>query len=674
MSNIVQFVPRAGVSAQQNLDAFCTFCTTELTVFGQDLPFEENVWDITESLDLVGKNHSQRLVFSSFASVNDSATQAMAEPFLSFAKAYMRYQHSMRPTKSVGSRLSALRALEAALVENEMPAAPWAVTSDVLNRAAKLIREKFTAAVAYRVGGQLEMLSEFLSDKQLTTVPVQWVSPLRRPADSARVGEEFDKRRQEKLPSPAALHAIATAFRLVTEPADILVCSAVAILCSAPDRINELLDLDLLCEVTQAVPSTGLDAYGLRWFPSKGAAPMVKWILGSMTDVVKMALVKIRQVTEPARQVARWYQKHPGQLYLLPQFEYLRKQQRLTIAEIKDVLFASPVTDIAIRIWCKNEGVVLTRKAGQTTAAFDDVQKAVVAMLPTGFPVSKNRNGLKYGDTLFLVQKNLLHSGRPTYRCAIDKLEQGDVYNRLGARSSSGIRSIFDKCGLTEDDGSSIVLSSHQFRHYLNTLAQTGGLSQLDIAKWSGRANVSQNAAYDHQSSRDVLALVRQAIGDSDRMVGPLSRLAGMPLIKRDEFARLKVQTAHVTDYGHCIHDFTMLPCQVNADCINCTEQICVKGDKAAEKNIRFVQRETRQLLQEATVAAADDWAGADRWVAHQSTTLARLDQLCEILDDPRVPEGAIIQLSDVVPASRLAQATQQRLLTVETSHLGGQP
>lgn len=671
MSNIVQFIPLAEVSAQKNIEAFRGFCANESTAFGQDLLFHENIWDITKALELKGKNHAQRLVFSTIGSVNDNLPQFMAEPFLSFAKSYMRYQHSMRPTKSVGSRMVALRALEAALTENGLSAAPWLVTSDTLNRAAQLIREKYTASVAYRNGSQLELLAEFLSAMHLTTVPVQWKSPIPRPADSVQVGAEFDKRRHDKLPSPAALHALAKAFRLATLPSDILVCSAAAILCSAPDRINELLDLDFHCEVTDTVPSTGAEAYGLRWFPSKGAEPMVKWILGSMTDVVKEALTNIRAVTEPARQIALWYQQHPLQLYLLPQYEYLRKSPRLTIDEIKDVLFTSPVTDIAIRTWCKKAGVVLTRSDGQTTAAFNDVQKVVIAMLPAGFPLANKENGLKFGDALFLVQKNLLHAGRPTFRCVVDLLEQGDVYNRLGARSSSGILSVFDRFGLTEDDGTPIVLNSHQFRHYLNTLAQVGGLSQLDIAKWSGRADVSQNSAYDHQSSRDVLALVRNAMGDEERMVGPLSHLAGIPLIRRDEFARLKVQTAHTTDYGHCIHDFTMLPCQVHEDCINCTEQLCVKGDKVAEANIRFAQDETRSLLQEAKGAQADEWLGADRWVAHQAMTLARLDQLCGILDDPKVPNGAIIQLSGVVPASRLEQAAEQRRLTVHTLHLG---
>lgn len=672
MGKIVQFVPRAGATAQANNDEFVKVCRKKLTVFGKNLPFEENVWDVTDSIRLSGKNGAVRLVFSTFDSVTDKSPQHMASPFLDFAKGYIRYQHAMRPTKSVGGRLAALRALEAALTTGETPAAPWLVTADTLNRAAQRVRDKFTPAVAYRVGSQLELIAVFLVDKHLVTVPFQWRCSISRPADTDRVGEEFDQRRQEKLPSPTALHAVAKIFRLATDPVDILVCSAAGLLCSAPDRINEVLRLDVNCEVYKTIPSTEGEAYGLRWFPSKGAEPMVKWVVGSMAEVVREALIKIRKVTEPAREIARWYEKHPKKLYLPPELKHLRKCPRVTVAEIKEVLFTSPVTDVAIRTWCKKAGVNLSRSDGQTTASFDELQKAVIALLPKVFPNVTKGNGLTLGHALFVVQKNMLHAGRPTYRCAIDLVEQGDIYNRLGARSTSGITSIFDRFGLFEDDGSSIVLISHQFRHYLNTLAQAGGLSELDIAKWSGRADISQNKAYDHQSSRDVLALVRQAIGDSERMVGPLSRLSGVPLHKRGEFASLKVQTAHTTEYGYCIHDFTMLPCQMHEDCINCTEQLCVKGDRVAETNIRSSQRETDALLREAKSAVEEEWAGSNRWVEHQSTTLARLNELCAILDDPNVPNGAIIQLSIPVTPSRLEQATKQRLLTVDTSHLKG--
>ncbi|MGE8451159.1 MAG: integrase, partial [Pseudomonadales bacterium] len=180
---------------------------------------------------------------------------------------------------------------------------------------------------------------------------------------------------------------------------------------------------------------------------------------------------------------------------------------------------------------------------------------------------------------------------------------------------------------------------------YLNTLAQAGGLSQLDIAKWSGRVNVSQNRAYDHQSDRDVLALVRQAVGGEQHSTGDLARLHKSMLIPRDEFARLKVPTAHTTEFGYCIHDFTMLPCQLHQDCLNCDEQICIKGDAVREANLRRHRDETRMLLAAAEAAVAEESAGADRWSEHQRKTLERLDQLCGILEDPRVPFGTVIQL-----------------------------
>jgi hypothetical protein len=104
---------------------------------------------------------------------------------------------------------------------------------------------------------------------------------------------------------------LANIFHIATDPADVLACSIVAILCSAPDRISEVLHLEADCEVMEVIPSSKEKAYGLRWRPAKGAAPMVKWIIPSMADVVKEAIGKIRKLTEPAREIAKWYEDHP---------------------------------------------------------------------------------------------------------------------------------------------------------------------------------------------------------------------------------------------------------------------------------------------------------------------------------------------------------------------------
>ena len=674
MADIIHFTPRAELDAEGNLRGFIEVCRNQLTAFGKHLRFEEDVWDVTDALDLKAKRGKQRLVFSTWATVNQRAPCSMADPFLSFAKAYMRYQHALRPTKSVGCRVAALRALEAALLEFGSCPDPTAVSPQTLNRASQLISEGLSSAVAYRVGGQLEMVAGFLVDQRILNVPVRWRSPIRRPRDTVRVGKEFDEQRSAKLPSPASLDALGKVFQLASEPLDVLVSSVAAILCSAPDRINEVLHLEVDCEVAQKVPSTGATAYGLRCCPSKGADPMVKWIVASMASVVQDAVGKIRRLTQDARAIATWYEEHPGRLFLPQHLEHLRHNARLSMAELGEVLFTRPPTNSQVHQWCRNHVVKIAGAPRNSSVAFVDVERVIVAMLPRGFPIANAERRLKYSNALCLVQRNALHPTRGTYRCAVYLVSQGDIGSRLGGGSEFGKASIFDRFGFREDDGSPIRINTHQFRHYLNTLAQTGGMSQLDIAKWSGRVEVSQNKVYDHQSDRDILALVRHAVGDERRMFGPLATAHKVALIPRNELARLKVQTAHTTPFGYCIHDFTMLPCQIHGDCLNCDEAVCIKGDAVKEADIRLQREETRALLKEAESADAEGYAGANRWVAHQKLTLSRLDQLCAIFDDPQVPVGAVIQASGIVPASRLEQAAnRRRLLQIGTNQDRGE-
>jgi hypothetical protein len=382
-----------------------------------------------------------------------------------------------------------------------------------------------------------------------------------------------------------------------------------------------------------------------------------------MESVARRAIANIRGLTDEARRIAKWYEEHPGQLYLPPALRHLRSQERLSIEEIGTILFVSPADPSNIASWCRRNKVRTIKDKRTLTADFADVERAVLAMLPRGFPVADAERGLKYSEALCLVQRHALHPYKTTYRCMFYLLGQGDIANRLGARSATGVRSIFDRFGFVEEDGSPIHVRSHQFRHYLNTLAQIGGLSQLDIAKWSGRVDVRQNDVYNHQSDRDVNALARQVIGDGSRISGPITVARNATLIPRDQFGQLKIATAHTTEYGYCVHDYTMLPCQLYRDCMNCTEQVCVKGDAAKEANIRQLVAETRTLLENAEAAESEGDFGASRWVAHQKLTLSRAEQLCAILEDPQVPDGTAIRLHGIIPASRLEQSLAQRRL-----------
>ena len=283
MSDVVLFKPLVEKTAQENLDAFIDLCRNKLAVFGKDLRFDDFVWDVTDTVHARGKSSRRRILFSSWDTVNDPSPRSMPEPFVAFAKAYVMYQQGFKPIIDQGARVAPLRAICAALTEIEK-VSPLDVDGHVLNRAAQLIKDRNEPERAYRLGRQLQAISQFLTEKRLVKTPLNWKSHIKRPSDTQRVGKEFDERRQQKLPSATDLDAVAQAYRLAKEPGDVIITSIAAIMCSTPDRIAEILTLRADCEHHDRLPN-GQEVYGLRYWPAKGADPMIKYYKGFPTKV-----------------------------------------------------------------------------------------------------------------------------------------------------------------------------------------------------------------------------------------------------------------------------------------------------------------------------------------------------------------------------------------------------
>jgi hypothetical protein len=375
-----------------------------------------------------------------------------------------------------------------------------------------------------------------------------------------------------------------------------------------------------------------------------------------MAEIVQKALTNIRQHTEESRRIASWYECNPHNVYLSADIQYLRSKARLDLSEVEALTGQrNPMQ------WIVQQSIATEPQGRRTTVLFTDVECAILKLLPDAFPVFDRTTGLKYSEALFIVQKNCFHSQKGTWACMIEPMCQQHISDGLGARTAHGASSVFSRLGLTEEDGSAIAISTHQFRHYLNTLAQKGGLSQLDIAKWSGRRDVKQNRDYDHVSGLELLEQLREAVGDDSQMFGPLARVEINSPMTRREFATLQIPTAHSTDIGFCIHDFTMLPCQIHRDCINCNEHVCIKGDNAKAQRVRQRLAEARRLLGAAEAGERDGFDGADRWRDHHQATVARLEELCRLLDDPSIPEGSVIQLANPMADSAVRMASRQR-------------
>jgi len=664
MSNgVIQFTPRAELDPQANLDAFIHHCRQSAVIDARN-QFDCDTWFFGHQ-----KGHTKvlRAFFNTVEAVSLGKSEpSMPHPFLNFAKATLVYLQDTRPVVNPAVRVSALRFLEAALRDLDKGSRPTAITHEVLDRAVELARSKVSASVAYRLAGQLEIIAKFMASKGFIVLRQAWNHGLKKPSESgSRISKQALEARQKKLPSEAVLRAIGYIFDDATAPSDVLVSSYLALLLSAPERINEVLRLRRNCIVEGEDRFTGKT--GLRWRGSKGFEDTTKWLPTRMAPIAREAIANILRVTTPAHELAAWYTSNPNSMFFHEDAKHLRHKDVLTPRELSLLLWGREDNNNSAIAWARTKSLSPIELYSHTIGfRKDDVERAVLAMLPDTFPFVPGDSSLRCKDALGVVRVNELHETRATYICMFECVDYSRIDSRLGVE---GKRSIFDRLNYTQDDGARIELNSHSLRHYLNTLAQMGGLSTAEIAIFSGRKDVRQNRTYDHLSSEDVLAPVSDAIkaGFTSSLVPNSSRT----LISRTDFRGIGVVAAHTTEYGWCTHNFAAEPCQMYRDCINCAEQECVKGDAHKETNLRRLKDETEYLLDRARTALNAEEFGADTWVKHQSLTLERINALLGIMEDPDVPIGSRIRLNNVTNAPLVTNQSSMLPLNARRTRRG---
>lgn len=632
MADIFQFKPKSTLIAAENLEAFIAKCRDELTVFGSDLKWEDPVWpNIT--------------VFSKLGiTTRKPKPQEVQDPaFIDFAKAYFRYQQGHRPT-GTRNESKALRAVEAALLQVNGNANIEGLSISVLDEAAELARQHYSDGSAYQCGREIERLAKFVVEHQLVSSAVHnWVNPIKRADDKNKTGREAKKKREEKLPSDIALNALAEIF--ANDPIherDIFTTSVFAMLMSAPSRISEVLALPADCEVFET-DREGIERYGWRFFAGKGYEGDIKWIPTVMVGVAKTAVARAKMLSENARQLAKGIEKHPDKFY--------RHANCPDVAD--DELLTMEQACMALGLICESRKQCHTSLYNRGLAPNDGVHtlnslwQHTMARLPEDFPWFDKDKGIKYSNALFALNANQFHGNRGCRPVELHK-PTNDFFNHdLTPREALDGKhaSIFDRHGYRAENGERVKLTSHQARHLLNTIAQRGGLSNLEIAKWSGRADVKQNRTYNHMTEYELVGMAER-LDPTKALFGPVGEVAKHLPVTMQEFNTLEHAAVHVTEYGYCVHDYTMSPCEKFRDCVNCTEQVCIKGDDT-EKLDRIKKRleKSERLFFLADAAVESGEMGADRWYQYHKKTVTRLRELVAILENPDIENGAQIKL-----------------------------
>lgn len=646
MSNIFLFTPKHQLSCRANLDEFVVLCRDKLTVFGAELDWYSHEWPKVGNFTKKGA-----------PARGYKPEQLLSPEIMSFAKAYVRYQQGHSPTK-LKNEFKAIRCIEQALLEKKGRADITLVDLDVMDGAVAVARTY--DATAYQAGISLVRLLEFLNESGILAAPIVWRNPIRKPKEIHGTDDASKDKRESKMPSPGSIDAMAEMFFNDLEtPRDRFTTAVFAMCLCAPSRISEIQDLPLNCLHYGTTPE-GKKGLGFRFYAGKGYESDIKWLPTIMIPVAEEAVRRLTELSAPGRAVAKWFEDHPDKFYRHEGCPKVGEHSPLTDEQVCQALGFAGGDNPSRPVRAYFEGYdpykTLLANDEMPTLAFLNVY--CHSKLPEGWPWLNRERHIRYSDALCCYRRHELRldfSPSPVGIWAPGKSTFTTDINFIDGQETS----IWERHGYKNADGSPIHMVSHQIRHYLNTLAQRGNLSQLDIARWSGRKDVRQNSVYNHMGEQEYVDMAREAgIG------GALAKVRANSPVTYADLEGVGEGIAHVTDYGFCVHDFAMLPCQKHRDCLNCTEQVCVKGEGMKLERLKVHREGIR--LQLAKAQSADDQGiyGADRWTQHQLKTLDRADQLIAILESPETPDGAIVRLSNDQEFSPLKRAVAARSTT----------
>lgn len=492
------------------------------------------------------------------------------------------------------------------------------------------------------IRSKLIFISEVLVRDSIVPVALSWKCPPASYSDRRAVAPDEDRLRSEHMPSPEVLDALADlSLRDDLDDRDLLLVRIVDLLICAGFRINEALTLPQDCLVEEAaVDDDGdqlMDRSGvplvrmaLRYWPEKlgHLEVRLKPIPTVMQPIARRALADIRRITKRHCAVASYQCSHPGRTLLGEPWDDLPLDSMLSTYELGVALQVGCGADRQPRQeiqglanqYLRNHADTLPRTKGDRCYEVSkrDLEKHLCGRSMSGNILRAGEGVQDIADSLCIIPHRFVHrhhkAGIPgTVQLITDAMI--DVF--LGGLKSGTQKSIFERLGYLGPNEAPLSVDTHDFRHWLNTLAEEGGLSEMDVARWFGRANIRQNAAYQHMLQSERIRRMRKymAEGMADGPIADAAARINDP-IRRAEFITSTTASAHVTDFGICVHPWNVYPCAKHGACGGCSDLRVIKGDEQSQRRTsQRLEIVESQLAVAREAMNANEW-GSDRWVA----------------------------------------------------------
>ncbi|EEV8712142.1 DNA-binding protein, partial [Escherichia coli O75] len=478
----------------------------------------------------------------------------------------------------------------------------------------------------------LEKISKFLYEHNLVKSGyISWKNHVKQKVKNNYLPEIDDYHRSDKLPDEEALLAIADIFSQNDEllsPRDKFTSSVFALLLCCPSRISEILALPADCEITQ-IDGKGIERYGLRFYSVKGYGPNIKWIPRVMIPVAKKAIRRLLSLSQNARVLAHWCEKHPDKFYRHELCPTVDEKTKLTVVQVCHALgyhlFDHKSCVLKIKRTSLDGGKSFLN-SNDYNYSLSDLWEMISSGFSRDFPWYDKEKSIRFSNALCLLNADQFSLSRMASIFIFYKPTKSFFFSDIQSKRSFevGYKNIFARYGYYDDEGKPLLIRSHQPRHLLNTIAHYGEMSELDIAKWSGRINANQNRVYNHVSEEDMLDKIKAI----KLIKSNYCKRESIPSIESPvDFDNLYQGAIHLTEFGYCVHNYLVQPCNKINQFLECDNE-ALDMESIDRMKLESIREKVTKLKSITQTACENGDYGADKWLQHHEKNLERINKL----------------------------------------------
>jgi hypothetical protein len=316
------------------------------------------------------------------------------------------------------------------------------------------------------------------------------------------------------LPSPNIINQIAYLYRNVTDPGDRLLICTTLLLFLTGLSFSELQTLPVACMVEEK--RDGRTYYGLLYHVDQKNGKSIhdtRWLSPTTADFVKTVIAEIQEITAPAREQARFLESDPSQI----RSELLSRIPCQTAIPCLDGLdsgywvFQGKIADLwGYKFPLRTKGVL-----GTDLVHLDDFVQYIRTCHPLWVKKLDRKKYQMLSETLLVTYKGFFSRKSPQ-SLLVESVKLSAIHRFLGNNNST--QSIFQRFDLCDADGNYPSVKTGQVRRLLLHIANEGGLSPENKARWLGRKLTSGKFDRRQLSLNDEKALLDEAMGKHNQM------------------------------------------------------------------------------------------------------------------------------------------------------------